>query len=222
MPNSELDLVVAGTADAVLMVESEAKELSEQVMLGAVMFGHRRCSGHRGHHPARREGRQGTARNARCRRHAALPSESSGLPKPTDRRRFQIPRSITAATASRRRAKAAAEIVGRAEGKIAARKFKNLFHDLEAERDAHAVLDTGRRIDGRDLKTVRPIVARWARCRAPTARRCSPAARPRRSCVATLGTGEDEQFVDSLEGTYKQTSCSTTTSRPTRWAKRAA
>src|ERR1700722_16033186 len=41
MPNTDLDLVVAGTADAVLMVESEAKELSEQVMLGAVMFGHR-------------------------------------------------------------------------------------------------------------------------------------------------------------------------------------
>ena len=45
---------------------------------------------------------------------------------------------------------------------------------------------------------------RSACCRAPTARRCSPAARPRRWCVATLGTGEDEQFIDALEGTYKE------------------
>ena len=63
----ELDLVVAGTHDAVMMVESEAKELSEEVMLGAVMFAHRECQeGDRGDHQARREGRQGSVGNGRA------------------------------------------------------------------------------------------------------------------------------------------------------------
>jgi len=65
MANSDLELVVAGTADAVLMVESEAKELSEEVMLGAVMFGHREMQDRdRCDHPACRTGGEGTARRA--------------------------------------------------------------------------------------------------------------------------------------------------------------
>ncbi len=69
MPNSALDLVVAGTADAVLMVESEAKELSEQVMLGAVMFGHRSDAARdRRHHSSCRTRGQGTACSSGSRR----------------------------------------------------------------------------------------------------------------------------------------------------------
>ena len=56
-----------------------------------------------------------------------------------------------------------------------------VFKELEAKIVRWNILDTGKRIDGRDVKTVRPIVARSASCPAPTARRCSPAARPRPS-----------------------------------------
>ena len=74
----ELDLVVAGTHDAVMMVESEAKELSEEVMLGAVMFAHRECKKViERDHQARREGRQGSVGNGRAGRHLGAPRRSS-------------------------------------------------------------------------------------------------------------------------------------------------
>jgi polyribonucleotide nucleotidyltransferase len=70
------------------------------------------------------------------------------------------------------------------------------FKKLEAEIVRGGILETGSRIDGRDLATVRPIVRKSAFCRVPTVRRCSPAVK-RRPGRATLGTGEDEQFIDA-------------------------
>jgi len=87
-----------------------------------------------------------------------------------------------------------------------------VFKDLEAKIVRWNILDTGNRIDGRDVKTVRPIVCELACCRAPTVLRCSPAARPKRSsCNARYR--RDEQWIDALQGTYKNRSCCITTSR---------
>ncbi len=205
MPNSKLDLVVAGTADAVLMVESEAQELDEQTMLGAVMFGHREMQ---------------PVIQAIIRLAEKAAKEPRDVPanenKPTLEKikawagaelasAFQIPEKH-----ARRdkiadiRARAAQEFVGEGEGKLPDNKFNSLFHDVEADVMRNAVLDTGKRIDGRDTKTVRPITAEVGILPRTHGSALFTRGETQALVVATLGTGEDEQFVDSLEGTYKQ------------------
>ncbi len=99
---------------------------------------------------------------------------------------------------------AAAALAGEEEGKIPPNTFKKLFKELESRVMRRSVIQTGRRIDGRDLKTVRPIT-----CEVGVLPRAHGSALFTRGetqslVVTTLGTGEDEQFIDSLEGTYKQ------------------
>ena len=205
MPNSALDLVVAGTADAVLMVESEAKELSEQVMLGAVMFGHRSMQ------PVI-DGIIRLAERAAKEPRALPAAEDQTAAEAIERfsgadlkAAFQISeKHVRRDSIDGIRKAAAAEFVGEGDGKLAESRFKNLFHDLEAKIMRFAVLDTGRRIDGRDLKTVRPIMAEVGTLPRTHGSALFTRGETQALVVATLGTGEDEQFVDSLEGTYKQ------------------
>src|SRR5205814_7894192 len=90
------------------------------------------------------------------------------------------------------------------EGKIAENVFKRIFHDVEANVMRFAVLDTGRRVDGRDTKTVRRITAEVGVLPRTHGSALFTRGETQGLVVATLGTGEDEQFVDALEGTYKQ------------------
>jgi polyribonucleotide nucleotidyltransferase len=205
MPNSKLDLVVAGTADAVLMVESEAQELTEQVMLGAVMFGHRSMQ------PvidmiirlAERAAKE--PRDLPVAEDTALLDAIAKVAEADLKAAFQIPeKHVRGDRISEIRKATAAQFVGEGEGKLPENKFKNLFHDLEARVMRFAVLDTGRRIDGRDLKTVRPIVAEVGTLPRTHGSSLFTRGETQALVVATLGTGEDEQFIDSLEGTYKQ------------------
>jgi len=202
MPESALELVVAGTADAVLMVESEAKELSEQVMLGAVMFGHRSMQ------PvidgiirlAERAAKE--PRAIPVNEQVALGDSLKAFAETDLRTAYQIPEK-----AARRerigeiRERAIAEFA-KEEGQEKA--VKSLFKDLEANVMRFAVLDTQRRIDGRDLKTVRPIRAEVGVLPRTHGSALFTRGETQALVVATLGTGEDEQYVDSLEGTYKQ------------------
>ncbi len=203
MPNSKLDLIVAGTRDAVLMVESEAQELSEAEMLGAVMFGHR------GMQPvidaiirmaerAAKEPREIPVvdnKDIIARISAFVGADLAGA--------FQIPeKHLRGARIKEIRAKAAAEFAG--EGKLEESKLNGLMHDVEAHVMRNAVLDTKKRIDGRDLVTVRPIVAEVGVLPRTHGSALFTRGETQALAVATLGTGEDEQFVDSLEGTYKQ------------------
>ncbi|HTW34023.1 MAG TPA: polyribonucleotide nucleotidyltransferase [Rhizomicrobium sp.] len=205
MPESALDLVVAGTADAVLMVESEAKELSEQVMLGAVMFGHRSMQPVidaiiRLAEKAAKEPRDLPVTEEAAQLEAIAKVAESDL-----KAAFQIAeKHVRRDRIDEIRKATAAQFVGEGEGKLPENKFKNLFHDLEARVMRFAVLDTGRRIDGRDLKTVRPIVAEVGTLPRTHGSSLFTRGETQALVVATLGTGEDEQFVDSLEGTYKQ------------------
>src|SRR5205085_11771388 len=102
------------------------------------------------------------------------------------------------------KAAAAAALVGDESGKIPEPLIGKLFKQLESRVMRGSVLETGRRIDGRDLKTVRPITSQVGIL--PRAHGSSLFTRGETQAlvVATLGTGEDEQFVDSLEGMYKQ------------------
>jgi len=202
MPESALELVVAGTADAVLMVESEAKELSEQVMLGAVMFGHRSMQ------PvidgiirlAERAAKE--PRAVPVNEQAALGESLKASAESDLRAAYQIPEKAA-------RRERIGEIRDRAIAEFAKeegqeKKVKSLFKDLEANVMRFAVLDTERRIDGRDLKTVRPIRAEVGVLPRTHGSSLFTRGETQALVVATLGTGEDEQYVDSLEGTYKQ------------------
>jgi len=206
MSESELDLVVAGTQDAVLMVESEAKELSEEVMLGAVMFGHRHFQPVidaiiRLAEKAAKEPRELSVPDT-----ASLEKEMRDLVEKDLRAAYAIPDKVE-------RHKAIDAVKERVLGHFSAegaerfpkQQVGGAFKELEAKIVRWNILDTGTRIDGRDVRTVRPIV-----CEVGVLPRTHGSALFTRGetqalVVATLGTGEDEQFVDALQGTYKET-----------------
>src|ERR1700759_4076084 len=205
-PESKLELVVAGTRDAVMMVESEAQELSEDVMLGAVMFGHQQMQTAinaiiRLAEKAAKEPRA-VAADVHAPTRAKLKSAASAeLAKA-----FQIPIKFERRDAlSAAKKKFAAEFVGEGEGKVPANVYSGLMHDVEADVMRNAVLDTKKRVDGRDLTTVRPILGEVGILPRTHGSALFTRGETQALCVATLGTAEDEQFVDSLDGTSKQT-----------------
>lgn len=205
MTESKLDLVVAGTHDAVLMVESEAQELPEDVMLGAVMFGHRGMQ-------AVIDGIIKLAeRAAKEPRDFSLPDTSSLAKKVADiaeadlRAAFKIRQKqgrYAAIDAAREKVESA--LVGEGEGKGSATQIGDLFKDLESKIVRNDILDTGTRIDGRDVKTVRQIVSEVGVLPRTHGSSLFTRGETQALVVTTLGTGEDEQFIDSLEGTYKE------------------
>src|SRR6267143_171428 len=207
MAESQLDLVVAGTKDAVLMVESEAKELPEEVMLGAVMFGHRHFQ------PviqaiielaekAAKEPRDLTVVD-----NTELEKEMLGLVEPQLRAAYAIPVKQDRYAA-----------VGKAKEKVMAHYFPEgeepkydklriagVFKELESRIVRWNILDTGKRIDGRDSKTVRNIIAEVGVLPRAHGSALFTRGETQAMVVTTLGTGEDEQYIDALSGTYKET-----------------
>ena len=182
---STLDLVVAGTADAVLMVESEAKELAEDVMLGAVMFGHKHFQ------PVIEAIIRLAEKAAKEPRDFTGPPRSSEVEKAVlgDRRDGPARRlqDHPQAGALRRRRRRQGEGDGRAAARPTARpsstpeKVKAVFKEAQAKVVRWNILDDGQahRRPRRRARCARSC-PRSASCRAPTARRCSPAARRRR------------------------------------------
>src|ERR1700704_5833755 len=162
MAESELDLVVAGTADAVLMVESEAKELNEEVMLGAVMFGHRHMQPVIDAIIQLAEKAAKEPRDHAVSDNAALEKEMLGLIEQELRSAYTVPdkmarhKSVDAA-----KAKVMAHYLpeGVDNPPHSKQQVANVFKELEAKIVRWNILDTGKRIDGRDLKTVRQIIA---------------------------------------------------------------
>ena len=201
---SKLDLVVAGTAEGVLMVESEAQELSEEVMLGAVEFGHR-------HFQPVIEGIIALAEVAAKEpwtiaeadpAKALLSSRIAALGSaPMAEAYKETQKQLRQGKVSE--AKKAVLAALDAEGADLA-MAKGLMKSLEADVVRNAILDTGLRIDGRDTKTVRPIIAEVGVL--PRAHGSSLFTRGETQafCVATLGTGQDEQMIDALGGEYRE------------------
>jgi polyribonucleotide nucleotidyltransferase len=203
MPRSQLDLVVAGTSEGVLMVESEARELSEDIMLGAVTFGHREFQ------PVIRaiiDLAETCAREP-----WSIPAALPELAEIEARLREAIGPLIEAAYREQgkqdrsnrldeAKARAAELFLDEAQRAIALKLFK----DLEKEIVRGAILRDGRRIDGRDTRAVRPIS-----CDVGILPRAHGSALFTRGetqalAVATLGTGQDEQIIDALEGEYRE------------------
>src|SRR5216684_2567909 len=208
MAESQLDLVVAGTQDAVLMVESEAKELTEDVMLGAVMFGHRHFQPVidaiiRLAEKAAKEPRE-LARPD----NTALAKDMLALIEQDLRAAYGV-----AQKAERHKAIDAAKIKviaqfspeGVDNPPYPAQQVAGVFKELEAKIVRWNILDTGRRIDGRDVKTVRPIVSEVGVLPRAHGSALFTRGETQALVIATLGTGEDEQWIDALHGTYKET-----------------
>jgi polyribonucleotide nucleotidyltransferase len=201
---SALDLVVAGTAEGVLMVESEAKELSEEIMLGAVVFGHD---------------------SMRPVIAAIIELAEKCAKEPWD---LPEPPAILVETKAKMRDAFAAELrnaytetqkqtrygrIGEVKEKVLAQFVSEeltkeavggLFKDLESEIVRGNILSTGRRIDGRDTKTVRPITAEVGVLPRAHGSALFTRGETQALVVATLGTGEDEQIIDALEGEYRE------------------
>ena len=207
MVDTQLDLVVAGTADAVLMVESEAKELNEDIMLGAVMFGHRHFQ------PvikaiielaekAAKEPRDVTVID-----NSAIEKEMLGLVEKELRSAYAIPvkqERYAAVGAVKEKAMAHFFPEGQ-EPKYDKLRVAGVFKELEAKIVRWNILDTGKRIDGRDSKTVRNIVAEVGVLPRAHGSALFTRGETQALVVTTLGTGEDEQYIDALSGTYKET-----------------
>ncbi|HYS48003.1 MAG TPA: polyribonucleotide nucleotidyltransferase [Xanthobacteraceae bacterium] len=208
MLESQLDLVVAGTADAVLMVESEAKELAEEVMLGAVMFGHRHFQPVidaiiRLAEKAAKEPRDFALPDS-----AALEKEMLGLIEQDLRAAYAIPgkqERHVAVDAAKARVTAHFFPEGAANPPYDPLRVAGVFKELEGKIVRWNILDTGRRIDARDVKTVRPIVSEVGILPRAHGSALFTRGETQALVIATLGTGEDEQFVDALQGTYKET-----------------
>ncbi len=199
---SQLDLVMAGTKDAVLMVESEASELSEEVMLGAVMFGHEQ-SGKvvdaiiKLAEMAAREPREFEPEDL-----SALEEEMLGMIEADLRTAYQETDKqarYAALDAIKTRVAEALE-----DSDWTPEQIGTVFKTLQSRIVRRSVIDTKKRIDGRDLSTVRPVVAEAGVLPRTHGSAIFTRGETQALVVATLGTGEDEQFVDSLEGTTKQ------------------
>ncbi|HEV2954728.1 MAG TPA: polyribonucleotide nucleotidyltransferase [Xanthobacteraceae bacterium] len=208
MQESQLDLVVAGTADAVLMVESEAKELPEEAMLGAVMFGHRHFQPVIDAIIRLAEAAAKEPRDFALPDNEALDKEILGLTEQDLRAAYAIPgkqERHAAIEAAKAKVKAHFFPEGAENPRYDELRVKGAFKELEAKIVRWSILDTGRRIDGRDEKTVRPIVSEVGILPRAHGSALFTRGETQALVIATLGTGEDEQFVDALQGTYKET-----------------
>jgi polyribonucleotide nucleotidyltransferase len=205
MAESSLDLVVAGTADAVLMVESEAKELTEEEMLGAVMFGHKgfqpvieaiiRLAEKAAKDPWELSETDTSAEQAKI---AALAEKDlrEAYTIPEKAKRLDRVAEIKAKTM---------EAVSTPEDD-ANRKvlLAEVFKNLESKIVRGNILKTKKRIDGRDLVTVRPIKAEVGILPRTHGSALFTRGETQALVVTTLGTGDDEQIIDALEGSYRE------------------
>ncbi|MDP6407474.1 MAG: polyribonucleotide nucleotidyltransferase [Alphaproteobacteria bacterium] len=204
LDGSRLDLIVAGTADHVMMVESEAHELSEEEMLGAVNFGHEQFR---------------PVIEAIIELAEKAAKDPWELPEPVDN--SAVADKVKEAAEADLRGAYAEVVKQTRQGKIDALRDKvsaafedgdeaekkavsGVFKDLEKSIVRRQIIDTGVRIDGRDTKTVRPIS-----CDVNLLPRAHGSALFTRGetqalAVATLGTGRDEQIIDALQGEYRE------------------
>jgi polyribonucleotide nucleotidyltransferase len=196
----ELDLVVAGTHDAVMMVESEAKELSEEVMLGAVMFAHRECQkvieaiiklAEKAAKDPWEMAEQADLSAAKTKLKDLIGADIAAAYMLTDK-------SARSSALNETRAKAKAAFADAApQDQMAANK---LVKKLEAEIVRTAILKEGKRIDGRTTSQIRPIEAMVGFLPRTHGSALFTRGETQAICTTTLGTKESEQMIDGLTG----------------------
>ena len=201
----DLDLVVAGTNTAVLMVESEAKELSEDVMLGAVSFGQESFK------PVI-EAIISLAEKAAKEPRELIEVDLSDLQKTVnDSVKDKL---IDAYKESDKQARSnkisdiknelLSEFSDNEDLDVSESDIKSVFKNVEKDIVRGSILDTGLRIDGRDLETVRPVQSDVSILPLTHGSALFTRGETQALVVTTLGTGLDEKFVDGLDETYKE------------------
>tara|TARA_B100000678_G_scaffold276167_2_gene268734 strand:- start:7581 stop:9713 length:2133 start_codon:yes stop_codon:yes gene_type:complete len=208
MEDTDLDLVVAGTQDAVMMVESEAKELSEEVMLGAVMAGHKSFQEvidlviDLGERAAKEPWDYEPA------------DHSAELKKIQDLVGSDLSAAYKIKEKGERQAAVAAAREKAVEALVATEEkpegmdplvFKDQFKKAEAKVVRGDIIKTGVRIDGRKLDEVRDIVSEVGVLPRTHGSALFTRGETQALCVATLGTADDEQMIDGLDGLHKET-----------------
>lgn len=201
LATSSLDLVVAGTEQAVIMVESEAKELPEEVMLGAVMFGHEQMQA------AITAIREWAAEVAKPAWNWTAPDADTALEEQVAQEAreslieaYQIPEKQAR---MQRIAEVRDAVLARLvtpESSLSAEKVKTVFHDLEYRVVRDRILDGHPRIDGRDTQTVRPISVQTGVLPRTHGSALFTRGETQALVVATLGTDRDAQVIDAIEG----------------------
>lgn len=203
--DSQLDLVVAGTQTAVLMVESEAQQLPEDVMLGAVVFGHDQMQAAikainelvevagkpewNWQAPARDE---------------ALIAKVAALAEAELRAAYRITSKQARTQKCRDVTNQTIEAICVGEGAPDATAVGNLIFELEAKIVRSQILNGEPRIDGRDTRTVRPITIRSGVLPRTHGSVLFTRGETQALVIATLGTGRDEQIIDALQGEYRE------------------
>ncbi|MBT3930564.1 MAG: polyribonucleotide nucleotidyltransferase, partial [Rhodospirillaceae bacterium] len=202
LEESQLDLIVAGTNEGVLMVESEAHELSEEIMLGAVMFGHE------GYQPvidaiidmAERAAKEPRPITETPKEVLDLEAKVRELGEAGIREAYTEKEKLVRQDKVSAAKKAVIEQLSDEESAIASGPLKTLEKDVVRR----AIIDTGERIDGRDTKTVRAIESQISLLPRSHGSALFTRGETQAMVVATLGTGQDEQIIDALEGEYRE------------------
>jgi len=201
--DSQLDLIVAGTQAAVLMVESEAQQLSEAVMLGAVVYGHEQSQ-------IAINAIQDLVREAGkpewdwqpAPKNEALIAKLKSLAEGPLREAYQIRQKQARSTKIK---EVVANVMTQlaAEGEVNEVEVGNLLFEIEAKIVRSQILNGEPRIDGRDTRTVRPIEIRSSVLPRTHGSALFTRGETQALVVATLGTARDEQIIDALEGEYR-------------------
>lgn len=205
LENSDLDLVVAGTRDAVLMVESEANELSEEIMLGAVMFGHEQMQ---------------VVIDAIIELAEVAAKDPIELPEEEDHSALIADiakmaeaglRDAYGETDKQTRVGKINEVKDAVKAKFVSEDddaqgmlVGGILKNLEKSIVRGDIIKTGKRIDGRSLDTVRKVVGEVNILPRAHGSALFTRGETQSICVSTLGTADDEQFIDALTGTYKE------------------
>ncbi len=202
---SQMNLVVAGTSEAVLMVESEAQELSEEVMLGAVVFGHQQMQAViSAINELADEGGRDSWDWQPPALDDALVRRIDELAREDLRKAYHI-RAKQARTeeVSSIRKKVLEAVLPEGADADTENRVKTLFGNLEANIVRTQILEGEPRIDGRDTRTVRPIAIRVGVLPRTHGSALFTRGETQALVVATLGTGRDEQIIDALQGEFK-------------------
>ena len=205
LKSSQLNLVVAGTQSAVLMVESEADILSEEVMLGAVVYGHDQMQVViNAINELVEEAGKPEWDWAAAAKNEDLVAKLNSLVEADLQEAFRITSKQLRTQRIKEISNKAIEVLTAGDGAPDATTISNLFFDVEAKIVRSRILGGEPRIDGRDTRTVRPIAIRTGVLPRTHGSALFTRGETQALVVATLGTGRDEQIIDSLAGEYRE------------------
>ena len=205
LKESQLNLVVAGTEQGVMMVESEALELSEDTMLEAVAFGHQQMQAaiQAIHELAEMAGKPSWEWQAPA-RDEALIGRVAELAEADMREAFKMKQKQTRNTRLAEIRKSALEKLAADNPNLNVNVVKEIFFNLESKIVRGQILDGEPRIDGRDTRTVRPISVRVGVLPRTHGSALFTRGETQALVTVTLGTGRDEQIIDALAGEYRE------------------